>query len=85
MVLNVLHFSWSAIFFYIYTSRITFAKVKSQGAAATADGPSSIEPDPSQHPEAVRPSRLETITAEACSPKSVYALASKVGSLFLRC
>ena len=76
VVLNVLLFSWSAIFFYIYTSQIIFSAIGSPGAATksqereTTDGSSSIGAGP--------PLESEIAVVGTCSPKSVYALADKV-------
>jgi len=82
IVLNILCFSWSAIFFYMYTSQITFAPIGSQSTKETASnqGPPLSISDPPQNSEAVSTSPSKTATAGVCSPKSVYALASKVSS-----
>ena len=77
----------------MYTSRITFATIGSQGATTTtttttesetSDSPPSTS-DPPQNPEAVSAPPLKTAVMEACSPKSVYALAIKVRSPFPGC
>ena len=91
MVLNVRRFSWSAIFFYMYTSRIAFSPIRSQGATKTVAeeggslGPQSSISNPPQISEAASASPLKTTATNAYSPKSVYALASKVRSLSLCC
>lgn len=82
IILNILCFSWSAIFFYVYTSQITFAPIKSQGTieAASNEGPPSSISDSPQNSEAASTPPSKTVTTGACSPKSVYALANKVNS-----
>jgi len=88
VILNVLHFSWSAIFFYMYTSQITFASVRSQGIAETTtegDKASNGSSNPLQDSGVVSASTPKTAVMEACSPKSAYALARKVSLPVLRC
>ena len=67
----------------MYTSQISFAPIRSQKTVTeeseTSDRPSSIS-DPPQNSEAASAPPLKTTATEACSPKSVYALASKVRS-----
>ena len=78
---------------YMYTSQITFGTVGSQGTTVmavtkeneTPDSPSLTDPNPLQNLEAVSAPSSKTAITEACSPKSVYALASKVRPPFLRC
>ena len=71
----------------MYTTRITFATLSSLGATAeengTSDNPLSIGSSHLQNPEVVNASPSNTAVVEACSPKSVYALASKVIHGFL--
>lgn len=83
----MLQFSWSAIFFYAYTSRIAFSTISSPGATAGCqeeemqDDLSSIEPAPPQEPETASHPPTSAAVVEPCSPKSIYALASKVRSV----
>lgn len=81
--------SWSAIFFYVYTSRIAFAPLTSRGIKRTTEengtsDSSAPVPNPSQQSGVADSSSPERVAIEACSPKSVYALASKVGRSFRR-
>ena len=82
-------FSWSAIFFYAYTSRITFSTIISPGATTesqgkeTPDGSSLVESGLPQMSEVASPPLSGVAAVESCSPKSVYALASRVRSLYV--
>ena len=84
LVLNVSCFSWSAIFFYVYTSQITFSAIRSLRTTTKSQGEeaphelSPIEESPEEEVASITPSRAAV--DESCSPKSVYALTSKVCS-----
>lgn len=70
----------------MYTSQITFATIGLQGATTTTtkesetSGSPPSTSNPPQNSEAVGPPPSKTAAMETCSPKSVYALASKVHS-----
>jgi long-subunit fatty acid transport protein len=78
-------FSWSAIFFYVYTSTIAFAPLSSRGIKKAAAGENEA-PDRADSPlcpqnqtlGATKASSSKKVMTGVCSPKSIYALASKV-------
>lgn len=80
--------TWSAIFFYVYTSRIAFAPLSSRGIKRAAEedgtsGSSAPVPNPSQQSGVADSSSPKHVVMEARS-KSVYALASKIDLTCLR-
>ena len=85
-ILNARCFSWSAILFYAYTSRIAFSTIGSPGTTARSqeETPGSFPPFETNPPRNSRattsPPLSEAAAIEPCSPKAVYALANKVRS-----
>ena len=75
-------YSWSSIFLYVYTGRITFATIGSQYVPCktkkTQDGYSPDRRYTPQGPGAFSVQLPGAVIGDQCSPKSIYHLAGKV-------
>ena len=68
--LRLIPFSWRAIFYYLYTNKISFGRLSSQPSVTAEDGAS----------EKVGNGRARGFQMPSSSPKSVYTLARTVGN-----